>query len=285
MYKYISRPDCFYTDTDSTVLGSPLPEEEISSFELGMFKLENQVKKGDFLAPKSYALMTEDDIKIIKQKGPAKDKLDFEDFKKLHANPSQTKQIAVEAHFRIYLYTLNIAKREYQVNVGIKATKRDHVYDDNNVWVDTQPKNVIDFGGQESTILELELKLMKEEYDLKLAKKEKEIAKLREEKKDVSEAKLPEESDSEASEKASNSDVMRPLTPTVTDDSPSVTDSSPTGTEDSPTVSDSSPSQSVLDVPKPTLYNHPPKGEKKVKKHESEEKTTAPWGRARKKSG
>ncbi|XP_050217566.1 DNA polymerase-like [Mercurialis annua] len=35
MYKYISRPDCYYTDTDSTILGSPLPDEDISSNELG----------------------------------------------------------------------------------------------------------------------------------------------------------------------------------------------------------------------------------------------------------
>lgn len=38
MHPYISRSDCYYTDTDSVVLGSPLPEEEISSTELGKFK-------------------------------------------------------------------------------------------------------------------------------------------------------------------------------------------------------------------------------------------------------
>ncbi|XP_054789337.1 DNA polymerase-like [Prosopis cineraria] len=40
MYPYISRPDSYYTDTDSVVLGSPLPEEDVSSTELGKFKLE-----------------------------------------------------------------------------------------------------------------------------------------------------------------------------------------------------------------------------------------------------
>lgn len=48
MYKYINRPDCFYTDTDSTILGSPLPEDETSSTELGKFKLEHRLKKGIF---------------------------------------------------------------------------------------------------------------------------------------------------------------------------------------------------------------------------------------------
>ena len=36
MYKYISREDCYYTD--SIVLGNPLPEEIISSSVLGKFK-------------------------------------------------------------------------------------------------------------------------------------------------------------------------------------------------------------------------------------------------------
>jgi hypothetical protein len=35
MYKYISRDDCYYTDTDSVFLGSPLAEEDISSTVLG----------------------------------------------------------------------------------------------------------------------------------------------------------------------------------------------------------------------------------------------------------
>jgi hypothetical protein len=35
MYPYISREDCYYTDTDSVVLGQPLPKEVISSSVLG----------------------------------------------------------------------------------------------------------------------------------------------------------------------------------------------------------------------------------------------------------
>lgn len=42
MYPFISREDCYYTDTDSVVLGQPLPEEWISSSTLGKFKLEHK---------------------------------------------------------------------------------------------------------------------------------------------------------------------------------------------------------------------------------------------------
>lgn len=46
MYKYISRDDCYYTDTDSIFLGNPLHEDEISTDVLGKFKLEDNIKKG-----------------------------------------------------------------------------------------------------------------------------------------------------------------------------------------------------------------------------------------------
>ena len=43
MYPYISREGCYYTDTDSAVLDTPIPEEEVSSSELGKLKLEHEV--------------------------------------------------------------------------------------------------------------------------------------------------------------------------------------------------------------------------------------------------
>ncbi|KAL2930264.1 DNA polymerase [Bienertia sinuspersici] len=58
MYPYTSREDCYYTDTDSVVLGNPLPEAVVSSSELGKFKLEEKISKGFFLAPKSYYCYT-----------------------------------------------------------------------------------------------------------------------------------------------------------------------------------------------------------------------------------
>ena len=76
MYKYISRDDCYYTDTDSAILGSPLPEDEIS-MELGKLKLEHFVKEGIFLAPKSYGLDADGEY-IVKHKGLGKHFVDYE---------------------------------------------------------------------------------------------------------------------------------------------------------------------------------------------------------------
>lgn len=240
MYKYISRPDCYYTDTDSAILGSPLPEDEISSIELGKLKIENFVKKGIFLAPKSYSLKKADDGEIMKHKGLAKDFVNARWFESQYADLSQTKQVAMTSNFKIDWITLKIVKKYYLINLGIKVgTKRIPVYDNNDVWVDTQPKDVIDLGGEENSILKFELKnlqnenaLIKEKLDKKdqeYASMQSEIAKLREKR------QLPEEP------------VMRPLT------------ESPTGLEQ-PTL-DKHPTK-PKPKPKPEPKAKKPKGKK-----------------------
>lgn len=53
MYPHIARSDCYYTDTDSIVVGSPLSDYLVSSTELAKFKLEYHVKNAIFFSPKS----------------------------------------------------------------------------------------------------------------------------------------------------------------------------------------------------------------------------------------
>jgi len=173
MYKYISRPDCYYTDTDSAVLGSPLPEEEVSSIELGKLKMEYYVKKGIFLAPKSYTLVTEDAGNIIKHKGPAKDLVSREWYELQYTDPSRTEEIIHKRNFFIDRRRLKILKKNVNITLGIKVdNKRDPVYDDNNLWVDTKPKEIIDFRDKESLIYKMKYLEFKEELDKKEKEKE-----------------------------------------------------------------------------------------------------------------
>ena len=58
----------YYSDTDSCVLDTPLPVELVGT-ALGQVKLEHVIKKAVFLAPKVYALITEDGKEILKIKG------------------------------------------------------------------------------------------------------------------------------------------------------------------------------------------------------------------------
>jgi hypothetical protein len=144
MYPYISREDCYYTDTDSVVLGQPLPEELISSSVLGKFKLEDRVLKGYFLAPKSYSYITIDGKNVLKYKGPAKNQVYQEWFESQYKDPSRTELVKVEANFRIDWHTLNIIKKQTLVKLGIKeGTKRKPVYH-GDLWVDTDPIEVTD---------------------------------------------------------------------------------------------------------------------------------------------
>ena len=172
MYPYISRHDCYYTDTDSVVLGSPLPEGEISSTELGKFKLEYYLKKGIFLAPKSYYLLTQEGKKIIKHKGLAKSLVNEEWFESQYDDISRTTLIPMESNFKIDWEKLNITKKKTLVNLGIRiGNKREPVYD-NDQWVDTVPLDVTNLAGQENRIV----KLLQEQFLEHLSVKDRVIA-------------------------------------------------------------------------------------------------------------
>lgn len=161
MYPYISREDCYYTDTDSVVLGSPLPSEEISSTVLGKFKLEHELKKGIFLAPKAYCLWVQDGQIIIKQKGLAKSLVNEEWYESQYSNLTDSKKLTVESNFRIEWDKLNIIKKEISVNLGLKlSNKREPIYE-NGVWVDTVPKDVTNIAKHDKRLLEYEVMHLK----------------------------------------------------------------------------------------------------------------------------
>ena len=58
----------YYSDTDSAVTSTPLPEHMVGD-SLGQFKLEHKIQKGVFLCPKVYGLLLEDGTEVIKVKG------------------------------------------------------------------------------------------------------------------------------------------------------------------------------------------------------------------------
>ncbi|KAL3516295.1 hypothetical protein ACH5RR_023197 [Cinchona calisaya] len=101
MYPYISKKDCYYTDTDSVVLGKPLPSDVISSSVLGKFKLEDEIMKGYFLAPKSYFYAVKHGKEVLKYKELTKTQVTPEWFEEQYADPSRTVMAQVQANFRI----------------------------------------------------------------------------------------------------------------------------------------------------------------------------------------
>lgn len=100
---------CYYTDTDSVVLSNPLPEEFVSSTELGKFKLECKARsEAIFLAPKSYYIMKEDDGVTLKHKGAARAHVDQEWYIQQYQDLSMVKKsqllITLEAVWKIWLF-------------------------------------------------------------------------------------------------------------------------------------------------------------------------------------
>lgn len=145
MYPFISRDDCYYTDTDSVVLGQPLPNEVISSSVLGKFKLEDRLVKGLFLAPKTYNYQKigdpdpKPDPDVCKYKGLGKEHVNREWFESQYAEPSRTKLVEVVSNFRINWNNLEIYRKKTLVQLGIKLeVKRKSVYHRGD-WVDTEP--------------------------------------------------------------------------------------------------------------------------------------------------
>jgi hypothetical protein len=161
MHPYINRSDSYYTDTDSVVLGSPLPEDVISADELGMFKsVYNQVKVGYFLAPKSYCLnVVLQDGKIedvFVHKGPQKTHVDKDWFEEQYRNPSNTKNVVIRHPFRrdFKAFTRN-SKEDESILTMPSSIKRDKVYDqvNVNVWVDTKPVQICCFNDDEQLVI------------------------------------------------------------------------------------------------------------------------------------
>jgi hypothetical protein len=66
-----------------------------------MFKLEDRIKKGLFLAPKAYSYSTIDGNNVVKYKGAGKNLVSAEWFESQFANLSRTEQVPVVANFRI----------------------------------------------------------------------------------------------------------------------------------------------------------------------------------------
>ncbi|GJY79435.1 DNA polymerase-like protein [Tanacetum coccineum] len=186
MYPYISRDDCYYIDRDSVVLSQPLPEELISSSILGMLKLEDQIVKGFFLAPKAYSYYTLEGSTVKKYKGPAKDKVTTKWFKKQYAEPSRRVQVKVDAKFKIDWESLDIKNQEI-FSLGLKErSKRLPVYDSNKNWVDTEPIAIHDLSNIDyisrkviSSLSDRVLLLENERLNDKLEERNREIDKLK----------------------------------------------------------------------------------------------------------
>jgi hypothetical protein len=76
----------YYSDTDSIVTDTKLPDNMIHSTEIGKLKLEHFIKSGIFISGKLYAFINDKDEVIIKSKGVDSKSFNYEHFVKLLQN-------------------------------------------------------------------------------------------------------------------------------------------------------------------------------------------------------
>ena len=131
----------YYTDTDSIFTDKELPMDLVSNTELGKFKLEYVFKEAVFLGPKMYAGVTTDNKYISKVKG-FKDagSITFEDMKSLlHKNGSL--KLSHSKWFR-NLFQSEISIKEQIYNLQKTSMKREFVYDENGIAINTKPYKI-----------------------------------------------------------------------------------------------------------------------------------------------
>ena len=116
----------------------------ISSSVLGKFKLEDEIKKGYFLAPKCYRYIIEDGNHVMKFKGAAKKIIEPEWFEEQYANPYRMIQASVTSNFRINWKELEVIKKESNVTLQLAMNRKRIAIIQDQKWVDTDPISISD---------------------------------------------------------------------------------------------------------------------------------------------
>jgi len=128
----------YYTDTDSIFIDIDLSEVDLSMVgnELGQWKLEYEFKEAVFLGPKIYGGITYEGNSIVKAKG-VKNIISFDELITLLKKANRL-ILPSEKWYRS-LSKGNITIKQERYNLTINSTKRELIYDENMILIDTKP--------------------------------------------------------------------------------------------------------------------------------------------------
>ena len=143
--KIIDETNLFYTDTDSIFINKKLPDEYVSNTILGKFKLEYEINKAYFLAPKMYIYETEKGVQM-KMKGIPKKHLKEEYFYNLLEEGNQKINYPSFVRYFSEIYVGEISKR-----IVLKGYKRKYFDNGNSIVWD----NIDNFNIEKSRIIEM----------------------------------------------------------------------------------------------------------------------------------
>jgi len=134
-------PNLYYSDTDSAHFDGPLPDSFISPTILGKMKLEGIFDRALFLAPKVYALKN-DNAEIIKIKGLSKEAINNNnislDSLEILLNKDYKLIFSQNKWFK-NIDKANISILEQTYTLQVTENKRELIYNDQGILVDSKP--------------------------------------------------------------------------------------------------------------------------------------------------
>ena len=141
----------YYSDTDSIIINTQLPDQWVGN-NLGQFKLEYEIDRAVFIAPKVYGFITSDGDEIIKVKGVGKEALQdihIKDLELLLLKDSTLELNQTKWFKKVFEGNISILDVAYQLKVT--SNKRAPIYHeypiDNDlleIFSDTKPYNYKD---------------------------------------------------------------------------------------------------------------------------------------------
>ena len=138
LFKNNPKIKIYYSDTDSIFIDINLEDTypELVGTELGQLKPEYDFKDSVYLAPKVYGGITKEGQSLVKAKG-VKNIIPYSDLKLL-LNKGVKLQMPSEKWYRD-IAGGNIQIKQEIYNLAIHSTKRELIYDNKGVLVDTKP--------------------------------------------------------------------------------------------------------------------------------------------------
>lgn len=130
----------YYSDTDSLVINNDYFNPDWVSDKLGKLKIEYEIDEAYFISNKTYCLRLKDGNIIIKTKGILNNSLTIEDFKNMYLNNMNVTGIKNHTTKNYEKGSVLIEKKEVILNYD-SYIKREKVYNENNIWIDTKPLN------------------------------------------------------------------------------------------------------------------------------------------------
>lgn len=143
-YKIKVEKNLLYSDTDSLFLTKPLQPRDCSDTTLGKFKLEGIYDKAYFIVPKFYSLFKQGSPPELITKGIS----DIDYPQEIYTKEWWEKKLEKETPLFTFYRSNNFVRKliplklsyaePTKMELSLKYTKREKIYNSNNKWIDTK---------------------------------------------------------------------------------------------------------------------------------------------------